>query len=337
MNPPRSAKRERTPRRAVLQSLGGGVGGAIILSQTGGATRIAQQSDAGDTRSEARLIEPGQTIHDSIGPCCLPVVADENDWFAFDVNSGDEIRVEFHERPPAILRLIGPNGAVLDNEDHTGPSRLTGSTSQSGTAYLHVTDPPGSANSTYSFTVSLSSSSDTGGDTGGDDDDTDGTDTPSGAHHFSFETASPGSPPADPWYIQNTPDTNSGVEISTEFASHGEQSLHMWSYRNDLAITRVGLDLDLTEISSMTYDAYNEASNANWGDVKINLDGIPGHSNDTTGETLDHTLVDGFPPEDQWYTNIEVDLSPYTGDHTIVLWVRGNRNDVYWDNIRFQN
>lgn len=39
----------------------------------------------------------------------------------------------------------------------------------------------------------------------------------------------------------------------------------MWSYRNDSEITRVGIDLDLTEITLLTYDAYNEASNANWG------------------------------------------------------------------------
>lgn len=328
---------ESTTRRAVLRSLGGSVGGVVVLSQTGGATRTAQQPDAGDTKSEARPIEPGQTIHDSIGPCCLPFVADENDWFAFDVSSGDEIRVEFHERPPAILRLIDPDGAVLDNEDQTGPSRLTGSASQSGTAYLHVTGPPGDANSTYSFTVSLSSSSPNGGDTGGEDDDTDDTGTPPREQLFSFETAALGSPSADPWYVQNNPDGSAGVEISDAFASHGNQSLHMWSYRTDLAITRVALDLDLTQIESMTYDAYNEASNANWGDVKISLDEIPSQSSDTEGENLDHTLVDGFPPEDQWYHDIEVDLSPYTGDHTIVFWVRGDGNDVYWDNIRFQN
>lgn len=160
---------DRTARRTVLRGLVSGVNVAAILPRTGGATRTALQEEPGDEKSEALPIESGEAVHASIG------FPDRSDWFTFDVTGGDAIRVDFHESPPAFARLIGPDDAVLDR-DGPLPNRLTGSVSRSGAGYLHVTDPPGGANSTYSFTLSLSSADDDGLDDGSEDDTDDGTD-----------------------------------------------------------------------------------------------------------------------------------------------------------------
>ncbi len=107
-------------------------------------------------------------MYGHIGPCCLPVVADENDWFRFPVDSGDEIFVGFETSPPTRARLLGPGDAVLDVEGYY-PDRLAGTAGSSGTAYIHLTQPPGGANSEYGFTLEINGNSgdDRDGGTGG--------------------------------------------------------------------------------------------------------------------------------------------------------------------------
>ena len=146
----------KTPkRRTLLTSFGIGLTGIAVLPIGGRAARTGvQQQEPGDTRSEAMPIEPGEEVHATIGPCCIPFVADEDDWYRFDATAGDDIRVDFTESPPAIARLVGPSGSILDIDDHL-PRRLTGTATQSGTGYVHVTDPPGGANSSYSFVLQV--------------------------------------------------------------------------------------------------------------------------------------------------------------------------------------
>lgn len=145
---------------------------------------------------------------------------------------------------------------------------------------------------------------------------------------LSFEDGRVGDqePPA-PWYIRAGADKTGGkntIEVSDAYASHGEKSMHIASY-GDLREIQIAVEVDLTRVETIRYDAYLEASNPNWGDVKVNVG----------GETVSRTLVGGDPPEDRWYRDVEADVSAFSGVHTLYFWVRGEPNDAYFDNFRF--
>ena len=151
---------------------------------------------------------------------------------------------------------------------------------------------------------------------------------PTTGESLSFEEANVGdtNPPA-PWYIKEGATKTSGKntrEISDEYASEGSKSMHVASY-GDLREIQIAVDVDLTDVETVMYDAYVEANNPNWGDIKVNVD----------GQTVSSDLVGGYPPEDQWYKNTEADMSTFTDEHTLYFWVCGNRNDAYFDNFRF--
>jgi len=140
---------------------------------------------------------------------------------------------------------------------------------------------------------------------------------------LSFEDGDVGgrSPPS-PWYMIGTAATH---EISDAYASDGSKSMHIASYQSSLDRTEFAVDVDLTQVSTVLYDGYVESNNPNWGDIKVNVD-------DTT---VSNQLVSGDSPENRWYSDVSVDVSGFSGTHTLAFWVRGNGNDAYFDNIRF--
>lgn len=162
---------KRIDRRRSLVLLGGFLGSVPAVGGTARSTNQGQaEAEPNDSRSEATRIGPGR-VFGHIGPCCLPGVGDDEDWFAFDVDSGDGILVDFQQRPVSAAALVGPDGTVLDRD---GPSatRLAGTAGQSGTAYVRLMDPPGGANGDYAFTLSIDGVGDSDG--GGTPDDSDG-------------------------------------------------------------------------------------------------------------------------------------------------------------------
>ena len=158
-------------RRTVLRSgiavatLGAGLSSTrrVHAGSSRGPVRQGER-EPNDAKSEATRIEPG-IVRGHIGPCCLSYVADEDDWLQFDVASGDDILVNFDVSPPTRARLLGPGNSVLDVEGYN-PDRLSGTTQNSGTAYIHLTEPPGGANSEYAFTLELNGTGGNGGDGG---------------------------------------------------------------------------------------------------------------------------------------------------------------------------
>lgn len=165
---------KRIDRRHTLFALGGVLGivptlrGSAEIPDARAAGQRQAEAEPNDSRSEATRIGPGN-VFGHIGPCCLPVAGDDEDWFAVDVDAGDGILVDFQQRPVSAAELIGPDGSVLDRE---GPSatRLGRSVSQSGTAYIHLMDPPGSANGDYAFSLTIEQGDDADGEGGASDD-----------------------------------------------------------------------------------------------------------------------------------------------------------------------
>jgi len=143
---------------------------------------------------------------------------------------------------------------------------------------------------------------------------------------LSFEDGEIGSAsPPDPWYLRNHPQgSNKICEMSSDYASDGDQSMHIGSY-GDLREVQVAVDVDLSNVETVLYDGYLVASNPNWGDVKVNVG----------DDTISGRLVNGDPTEKQWYNDVEADASNFSGEHTLYFWVRGDPNDAYFDNFRF--
>lgn len=141
---------------------------------------------------------------------------------------------------------------------------------------------------------------------------------------LSFEAGEPGDQePPSPWFLDQDAATH---EVSDERASDGEVSFHLASYRWDLARTSISTDVNLTLVDRILYDGYVESNNPYWGDIKVDID----------DQTVSNELINGFPPEDQWYYNVTIDTTEYEGVHELTLWVRGNGNDAYFDNLRFK-
>jgi hypothetical protein len=149
----------------------------------------------------------------------------------------------------------------------------------------------------------------------------------------SFEEASVGAEePADPWSVVNDPypDYNS-VEISDQHATHGSQTLHM-SANGELENLLVGVNVDLSDVATVRCDVYLERANVSWGFINLgSWDGSDvnraigflgqtggGASNDATGE----------------FTDLDGDVSEWTGEHELVFNVQGD-NEAYFDNLRF--
>lgn len=149
-------------RRSLLKAIGigtaGTVGAGVFTTPAHARDREQRQNtvlqsqgegEPNDRQSLATYIRPG-IVHGRIGPCCLPVVGDDDDWFVFDAQRGDPIDIEFRENAPAVKELIGPRGAVLDMGDYYS-RRISGTAERTGSHYLHLGNPPGGANNNYSF------------------------------------------------------------------------------------------------------------------------------------------------------------------------------------------
>lgn len=150
---------------------------------------------------------------------------------------------------------------------------------------------------------------------------------------ISFERASAGAAePADPWSVVNDPYPNSNsVEISDQHATHRSQTLHMSAF-GSLENLLVGVSADVSGVATVLCDVYIERSNhyngfmnfGSWDGDEVNRAiGFQGQtgggaSNDVTGE----------------FTDLEGDISEWTGEHLLVFNVQGD-NEAYFDNLRF--
>ncbi|MFB6134172.1 MAG: hypothetical protein ABEJ55_04210 [Halanaeroarchaeum sp.] len=142
---------------------------------------------------------------------------------------------------------------------------------------------------------------------------------------FSFEETEVGAEsPPNPWRMEGTAGQHA---VSNEHVTDGERSFHMASYRDDLKPTEAVLAVDLSTVDSIVVDAYVEAKNANFGDVKLWID---------ERGTYGIRRFDGAGhPEPKAYSDVALDVSGFDGQHDVVLFVRGDGNEVYWDNLRF--
>lgn len=141
---------------------------------------------------------------------------------------------------------------------------------------------------------------------------------------FSFEAAQTGATaPPDPWRLRGT----AGItKITTRNTTNGDNSFRMASFRDDLDPTEAILEVDLTDVDELLVDAYVDAKNAFFGAVKLWID---------EPATYGIRMLDGDDaPEDKQYRDVSLDLADYTGTHLVILFVRGNGQDVYWDNLR---
>jgi len=153
---------------------------------------------------------------------------------------------------------------------------------------------------------------------------------------FSFEEATPGSGQLpSPWSVirDDTPDGFDPVEISTEHATHGTQTLHM-SGNGELDRILVGFVADLSDVEMVRCDVYIERANVSFGEVRF------GHWNEGDYTRfigfLGQTGGDGTSRFDTTgeFTDLEVDFPELSGEHKMVFNVRGD-NEAYFDNLRF--
>lgn len=150
---------------------------------------------------------------------------------------------------------------------------------------------------------------------------------------ISFENASVGTKePSDPWSVVADPYPNhNSVEITGQHATHGSQTLHM-NADGDLENLLVGVTANLSDVVTVRCDIYIERANVSWGFMNFgSWDGDEvnraigflgqtggGASNDATGE----------------FTDLDGDVSEWTGEHELVFNVQGD-NEAYFDNLRF--
>lgn len=137
----------------------------------------------------------------------------------------------------------------------------------------------------------------------------------------SFEQAAPGaSKPADPWYLS---DTDGEHRIDDTRSTDGDQSLYLRG-GSGVGATRAQLDVDLSGVAEVRADVYLERGYSGLGDVKIDID----NSDNTIIAVQNKT-------EGQWHRDLSGNVSEYSGQHSLVLRTRGDRNAAFYDNIRF--
>lgn len=161
--------------------------------------------------------------------------------------------------------------------------------------------------------------------------------TPDSARSVSFEQTSVGAPkPADPWSIVKDPTSDSfnSVEISSDHATDGSQTLHMTG-NGDLDRILVGVDADLSDVATVRCDVYIKKADVSWGEIWFGrwLDGESDKRIGFMGQTGEGS--DRFDKTGE-FTDLEGDMSDLSGEHEIVFNMRGN-NEAYFDNLRFLN
>lgn len=141
-------------------------------------------------------------------------------------------------------------------------------------------------------------------------------------HRLTFEAGDPGDPrPPDPWYLAGDSDIH---QVSDQRASDGQLSYRLGTYQSSLAPSRIGVDVDLTEVARIRLDCYVEANHQSWGYLKVDIDGDDGTIVNFTGVETG-----------QWHADAVGDVSEYAGEHTLYLRAEGDGNEGYFDNVRF--
>lgn len=144
--------------------------------------------------------------------------------------------------------------------------------------------------------------------------------------NISFENASIGAnEPADPWLVKDPYPEYNSVEISDQHATHGSQTLHM-SANGSLENLLVGVTANFSDVTTILCDAYLERANNSFG--YINIGSWDGNNVNKAIGVLGQTDGTGK------FTNLEGDVSHWTGEHDFVFNVQGD-NEAYFDNLRF--
>jgi len=142
---------------------------------------------------------------------------------------------------------------------------------------------------------------------------------------LSFEDASVGDErPPDPWRLRG--DTGTHV-VTTDHVAHGDLAFRT-AGGGGFESMGIAVRADLTDVATVRLAAYVEAKNASAGDVKISLDG-------TNDGTHVYRSLDSARRSEDRMADVRADVAEYSGEHDLVLWVRGRENDATWDDVRF--